>query len=84
MDINLHENGATCPACELRREEENTKISGRADVPCNNCGGTGRISAGVQTVINMNTAWAKKHYWPEREARWRIFNEAQERRAAAQ
>lgn len=72
MDEGLHENGEACPSCELRREEANKGISGAADVPCNNCGGTGRISFGADTVCRRSAAWAVKHYWPEIEKRWKL------------
>lgn len=75
MDAALHENGTACPACALRREEANRRFSGPANVPCNNCNDTGRVSAGVDNVIRRNVDWARAHYWPERERRWKIQNE---------
>lgn len=74
MDVTLHDNGEVCPSCELRREQENLKFTGRADVPCNNCGGTGRISYGAKEVCRRSAAWAVANYWPAREARWRVMN----------
>lgn len=74
MDANLTENGKACPACELRREEANRKFTGPANVPCNNCGGTGRVSHGITQVYSSSVAWARENYWPEREARWKKQN----------
>lgn len=75
MDATLHENGTVCPACEMRREREHRRFTGKIDVPCNNCGGTGRVSFTPEAVVRNSAQWARKHYWPERERRWRIQNE---------
>lgn len=70
----LHENGTTCPACELRREEANRGFTGKANVPCNNCGGTGRVAFDPHQIIAGSVRWAREHYWPERERRWAAEN----------
>lgn len=74
MDPNLHHNGEMCPACECRRESRNPMDE--TPVPCNNCGGSGRVTRGETTVIRDCVTWAKKHYWPERERRWAEQNGA--------
>lgn len=73
-DPNLHENGMTCPSCELRREEVNKQIGGKVKVPCNQCGGTGRIAFAESQIVQTSANWARVHYWPERERRWAIQN----------
>lgn len=76
MDASLHGNGAICPACEFRREQANQEITGPAVVPCNNCGGVGRVSHGATAICRQSVEWARQHYWPERERLWKIQNEA--------
>lgn len=74
MDHTLHDNGETCPACELRREARDPWDA--SPVPCNTCGGSGRLAFTKADVVNRSAAWARKHYWPERERRWAILNGA--------
>ncbi len=69
-DPTLHGNGIACPACELRREEAHRHFTGRIDVPCNNCGGTGRVAFSTSDIIRGHVVWARENYWPERIARW--------------
>lgn len=71
-DARLHENGYCCPSCELRREAVNQEIGdgSAVDVPCNQCGGTGRIGYEDIEICMKNVRWARVHYWPERERRW--------------
>ncbi len=71
----LHHNGTSCPQCELRREAVNLEFTGAADVPCNGCGGTGRIAHSDTTIVRDCVEWAREHYWPEREARWALQNQ---------
>lgn len=68
MDITLHDNGAPCPACELRRESRDPMDP--SPIPCNTCGGNGRMGHTVHQVVGRSVEWARKHYWPERERRW--------------
>lgn len=72
MDATLHENGDPCPACELRREDRDPWDT--TPVPCNTCRGSGRVSRGEVEVAARSVAWARKCYWPEREARWKLQN----------
>ena len=73
-DPALHGSGHTCPACELRREAVNAEIGGAVDVPCNECGGTGRIAIAETDIIAGCVAWARENYWPARIARWAQHN----------
>lgn len=68
-DMTLHENGEPCPACALRREDEDTTAVLRAAVPCNICGGVGRVAIPDRNIIAAAIAWARVHYWPAFEAR---------------
>lgn len=68
----LHGNGKACPACALRREAEDTAAVLRPDVPCNFCGGTGRIALSPAEIITAACAWAAAHYWPEFDRRNRL------------
>lgn len=63
-DPTLHDNGEPCPACELRREAEDKAAILRSEVPCNNCGGTGRVGFSDAVIVERSAAWARKHYWP--------------------
>ena len=63
-DPALHENGQACPACALRREKINTAEILRPPVPCNRCGGTGRVGFSAEQIIEAAVAWARIHYWP--------------------
>lgn len=68
-DPGLHENGEPCPACALRREAEDKTSILRTPVPCNNCGGTGRIGFSDAQIVATAAAWAREHYWPEFDRR---------------
>lgn len=60
-DFTLHGNGEDCPACELRR----AALGGREiDVPCNNCGGVGRVALPAAEIVADACAWARAHHWP--------------------
>lgn len=74
-DITLHGNGEDCPACALRRDD--LRAAGAMDqvVPCNFCGGTGRVGRAVAEIIREACAWAVENYWPAREEAWRKANE---------
>lgn len=70
-DAFLHGNGHPCPACSLRREDLAPRVSAEPEeVPCNECGGTGRIGIPDTDLVRESAAWARAHYWPAREARW--------------
>jgi hypothetical protein len=71
-DARLHENGETCPACELQRAVMDP-MSG-PQVPCNYCGGIGRVAYSAQQIAHNSAAWARANYWPERLARWGLTN----------
>lgn len=59
-DPTLHGNGDDCPACELRREDDEWQTGTH---PCNNCGGTGRIPRPTLRILNETVAQARKTYW---------------------
>ena len=63
-DPTLHGNGEPCPACGLRREGEDTSEVLRPELPCNLCGGTGRVALLIEEIIARHAAWAREHYWP--------------------
>lgn len=69
-DAGLHGNGDDCPACALRREDLRADRAMEQSVPCNFCGGTGRVGRAVTEIIREAVQWAASHYWPERVARW--------------
>lgn len=68
-DAGLHGNGVSCPACELRRAEQDTRAVLRAPVPCNACGGTGRGAIADVEIVESSAEWARAHYWPEFDRR---------------
>ena len=69
-DPTLHGNGDNCPACELRRDELRAAAAMDQVVPCNFCGGTGRVGRAVAEIIREACLWARENYWPAREAAW--------------
>jgi hypothetical protein len=73
-DKALKGNGVDCPACELQREAALNQLSMERSVPCNFCGGSGRVGSSVSDIIREAVTWAAEHYWPERERRWAIEN----------
>lgn len=76
-DIALKGNGEDCPACELRRLALINEIFiGGRPVPCNFCGGSGRVGRALADIIREAVTWAASNYWPERERRWALENEA--------
>lgn len=80
-DASLHGNGDDCPACALRRDE--LRAAGAMDqtVDCNLCGGLGRIPRDPGEIVRLSAEWARRHYWPAREAAWRAENEARAKAA---
>lgn len=70
----LHGNGADCPACALRRDELREARAVDQSVPCNFCGGSGRVGTAVEQIIREACEWAAENYWPQREAAWAAEN----------
>lgn len=66
----LHANGYACPACALRREVEDKRAVLRPDVPCNVCGGLGRLCYSAAEVCRRTVEEARRCYWPEVEQGW--------------
>lgn len=63
-DATLHGNGDDCPACALQREEDPWR---REKYRCNRCNGTGRLPRSAAQIVAAEVAWARAHYWPERD-----------------
>lgn len=82
-DPRLHGNGEDCPACALRRDQLAAEQALRPDdglapqpIPCNFCGGSGRVGKAVAEIIREACEWAAAHYWPKRGAAFRAHDEA--------
>lgn len=75
-DKTLHDNGYACPACALRREAEDKGAVLRPDVPCNVCGGVGRLGFSEAEICHHTVEEARRCYWPEVERRWAAQNAA--------
>lgn len=73
-DKALHGNGASCPACELRRDARRAARAMDQSVECNFCGGEGRVGKAVEAIIQEACEWAAAEYWPARERAWREQN----------
>jgi hypothetical protein len=69
-DKALHGNGVPCPACELRRDNLRESRAMDQSVGCNFCGGEGRVGKATQEIIREACEWARREYWPAREAEW--------------
>lgn len=69
-DKTLHDNGYACPACALRREAEDKGAVLRPDVPCNVCGGLGRLGFSDAEICHRTVEEARRCYWPEVEQGW--------------
>jgi len=52
--------------------DDDLRAAGAMDkvVPCNFCGGTGRVGRAVAEIIREACAWAVENYWPAREKAW--------------
>lgn len=74
-DRTLHGNGEPCPACELRREGVDAAAIIRPAVPCNLCGGVGRMAIPDAAIVAAAVARARVHYWPAFDARQRCVRE---------
>ncbi|MFY0619047.1 hypothetical protein [Shimia sp.] len=60
----LHGNGQHCPACALRRKEQERRIGYMPlRVTCNNCGGSGRIPKPIAQIVAEQVAEARKYHW---------------------
>lgn len=53
-----------------RRDELRAAQAINQVVPCNFCGGTGRVGRAVTAIIAEAVEWARREYWPQRLARW--------------
>lgn len=67
-DPRLYGNGTACPACALRRAAM-APFGPELPVPCNACGGIGRIAESDLAIIAAACAWAAAHYWPQFDRR---------------
>jgi hypothetical protein len=63
-DASLHGNHDPCPACELRREMQDTAPIERAHVPCNVCGGRGLLPLSEAEIVRRTVEEARRIYWP--------------------
>ena len=63
-DLRLHGDGYACPACALWREVEDTGAVLRPDVPCNVCGGVGRLCYSEAGIVRRTVEEARRVYWP--------------------
>ncbi|AZB63899.1 hypothetical protein EBL87_09180 [Cereibacter sphaeroides] len=70
-DPTLHGNHDTCPACQLRREMQDTAPISRPAIPCNVCGGTGFLPLSSVEIVRRTVDEARRLYWPEFERRIR-------------
>lgn len=68
-DPTLHGNHDPCPACEMRREMEDTRPIIREAIPCNVCKGVGFLPLSDAEIVRRTCEEARRVYWPEFEAR---------------
>lgn len=68
-DPTLCGNHDPCPACQLRREAEDTTPIRRPSIPCNTCAGVGFIPLSAAEIISRTVAEARQTYWPQFEQR---------------
>lgn len=73
-DPSLHGNGYDCPACALRREDQAAGLMRRQIIPCNACGGLGRVPRRPLEIVQEAAAEARRSYWPVAKERWRHAN----------
>ncbi len=69
-DPALHGNGRACHACELRRAELAGPLEAEP-IPCQLCGGSGRLALEAEAILAATVAEARARYWPDVLARWR-------------
>ena len=67
--LELHGNHDPCPACELRREMQDTAPILREAVSCNVCKGTGMLPIGDAEICRRMAEEARRIYWTQFEAR---------------
>lgn len=70
-DPTLHGNNDPCPACELRREMQDTAPISREVIPCNVCKGVGFLPLDAAEIVRRTVEEARRIYWPEWERRVR-------------
>lgn len=68
-DPTLHGNHDPCPACELRREMQDTAPIVREAIPCNVCKGVGFLPLDSAEIVRRTVEEARRIYWPEWERR---------------
>lgn len=68
-DETLHGNHDPCPACQLRRETEDTAPVYRPLIPCNTCAGKGFIPLSSAEIVLRTVTEARLTYWPQFEQR---------------
>ena len=68
-DPTLHGNHDPCPACELRREVQDTAPFTRAEIACNVCKGKGFLPLSEAEIVRRTCDEARLIYWPQFEAR---------------
>jgi len=66
-DPTLHGNHDACPACELRREMQDTAPISRPGIPCNVCGGTGMLPLSDAEIVRRTCEELRAYWetWPE-------------------
>jgi hypothetical protein len=70
-DHTLHGNHDPCPACEMRREVQDTAPIQREVIACNVCGGDGFLPISDAEIVRRTCEEARRVYWPAFEARLR-------------
>ncbi|MBV7408172.1 hypothetical protein [Maritimibacter sp. DP1N21-5] len=68
-DNSLHGNHDPCPACELRREVQDTRPAIREPVPCNVCKGVDFLPLTDAEIVRRTVEEARRIYWPDWERR---------------
>lgn len=63
----LHGNHDPCPACQLRREAEDTAPILRDPIPCNTCGGKGYLPLSDAEIVARMVEDARRYHWPTKE-----------------
>jgi hypothetical protein len=61
----LHGNHDPCPACEMRREVQDTTRIMRAAIPCNVCAGAGFLPLSDAEIVRRTCIEARRTYWPQ-------------------
>ena len=65
----LHGNHDPCPACEMRREVQDTRPVFREAIPCNVCGGCGYLTLSDAEIVRRTCIEARRLYWPQFDQR---------------